>query len=671
MNRGQRAGRHLLRWRHPACVLLATGVFTTTTSASEPSCAAHRPLALVEADGNDSGGCPLSRDLARSNQSLISGTVPTSSDHSSTPPSAGEALRQAKDALAKGHLDQALQHCQEAIRSDPKSALAHFLLGMIQIRRRNEREALEALLRSLELDPAHGATHYYLGKLYLARNEYPAAIHEFEAAVKLGDPSGSGQYGLGLALFAQSRYAEARAHLMTAVEANPRDSERLFTLVGDELQLKHVGAARRELVHLRQRFPNDAPLAYRTGKMLLEYNLPHEAEGELRRASGLLSNSSDNPPAAGLSVSDLYLQLARLQFDRHDYMGALRDFDKIALPSVAPNLQASALHLQGQALVGVGRAREAVEKLRQAVRLNPGNPEYFVHLTWAELSAGDTSAAAHTAELAAAKWPNVQDVRLMLTLLRREKTPGWSRVPPSQEWHVKGDGLVCCPCAVPCPCRSNAMPTYRHCENTGVIYIREGHYGNISLDGLIFAAVNRSMETQETPDELYLASSTTDTQLIALERLMQSFSPLEPSIILTAERTPISFVASREGDSYEVRIPKVLEMRIRRELDRRGKPLFPAAALDQFSNTIEYARNLIYKLWDKNGTMKWDFSGRQANFRKIDLDSRAYIDQTMLIQFADGSGTFNRNQLELIKSQNLPLPPKRADHDHPNPHAER
>jgi hypothetical protein len=242
----------------------------------------------------------------------------------------------------------------------------------------------------------------------------------------------------------------------------------------------------------------------------------------------------------------------------------------------------------------------------------------------------------------------------MQTLLKREDAAERARVPLSQEWHLEGEGLVCCPCKVPCPCRSNAAPTNKHCENTGLIHIRRGHYGKVSLDGFKFVAVNGAMETQTAPDMLYVEPSASDEQLIALERIMQSFNPLQPSIILNVQRTPISYAASGQN-VYAVRIPKLLEIRIRRELNSQGEPLFPTAALDQFSNTIEYARNLTYKLWDHAGALKWDYSGRQANFRTIDLDSRAYASQSMLIQFADGSGKFNKKQLELIKSQKLVL----------------
>ena len=51
-------------------------------------------------------------------------------------------------------------------------------------------------------------------------------------------------------------------------------------------------------------------------------------------------------------------------------------------------------------------------------------------------------------------------------------------------WSLKGEGLVCCPCRVPCPCRSNAKPSYGHCEATLFLRIKQGHYENVNLDGM-------------------------------------------------------------------------------------------------------------------------------------------------------------------------------------------
>src|SRR5262249_50812544 len=143
------------------------------------------------------------------------------------------------------------------------------------------------------------------------------------------------------------------------------------------------------------------------------------------------------------------------------------------------------------------------------------------------------------------------------------------------------------------------------------------------------------------PPYLYVSQLATDDQVIALERLIQSFNPLRPLTILDVKHAEFSFRNLAKGQVYEVRIPQVLEIKIQRQLDANGKPVMQTAALDFFSNTLEYARNLLYKAWRPDGGLRWDYSGRQANYRTIDLDWRDYQERRMLIQFADGSGSFN------------------------------
>jgi hypothetical protein len=163
-----------------------------------------------------------------------------------------------------------------------------------------------------------------------------------------------------------------------------------------------------------------------------------------------------------------------------------------------------------------------------------------------------------------------------------------------------------------------------------------------------------SMGPQVTPPYLYVSQSATNDQVIALERLLQSFNPLHPAMILNVMRTEVLFETLGEARIYRAQIPGVVQMKVQRQLDAEGQPLMPTAAVDYFSNTLEYAQNVIYKAWRPDGGLKWDYSGRQANYRRIDLDSRDYKDGKMLIQFADGSGFFNDRQLELIKSLRLP-----------------
>jgi hypothetical protein len=243
---------------------------------------------------------------------------------------------------------------------------------------------------------------------------------------------------------------------------------------------------------------------------------------------------------------------------------------------------------------------------------------------------------------------------MLQAIVQRESTPERARLPLLADWHLKGEGMVCCPCTVPCPCRSNGPSTYGHCESTGAYRITEGHYHDVPLKGLTFISLHACMGPDNAPSVLYVEPATSDERIIALERIFQALNLLRPFVFLSVKRTPLSLVVSADAKTYEARVPGIMELKIQLLVDAQGKPLTQTAALDRFSNVLQYARNVTYKLWDDDGQLKWDFSGRQANFRTIDLDSRDYQQRTMLIQFADGSGFFTDQELELIRELKLP-----------------
>ena len=52
------------------------------------------------------------------------------------------------------------------------------------------------------------------------------------------------------------------------------------------------------------------------------------------------------------------------------------------------------------------------------------------------------------------------------------------------QWHVKGDWFDVCRCDIPCPCEFAQAPTDNYCDGVLAWHIREGHYGDVRLDGL-------------------------------------------------------------------------------------------------------------------------------------------------------------------------------------------
>ena len=57
------------------------------------------------------------------------------------------------------------------------------------------------------------------------------------------------------------------------------------------------------------------------------------------------------------------------------------------------------------------------------------------------------------------------------------------------EWRAEGDWFDVCRCDIPCPCEFAQAPTDNYCEGVLAWHVREGHYGDVRLDGLSLIAV--------------------------------------------------------------------------------------------------------------------------------------------------------------------------------------
>jgi hypothetical protein len=51
-------------------------------------------------------------------------------------------------------------------------------------------------------------------------------------------------------------------------------------------------------------------------------------------------------------------------------------------------------------------------------------------------------------------------------------------------WNASGDWFDVCNCNIPCPCLFAQTPSHGYCEGVMAYHIKQGQYGEISLDGL-------------------------------------------------------------------------------------------------------------------------------------------------------------------------------------------
>ena len=224
------------------------------------------------------------------------------------------------------------------------------------------------------------------------------------------------------------------------------------------------------------------------------------------------------------------------------------------------------------------------------------------------------------------------------------------------DWHLKGEGIVCCPCKVPCPCRTNGKASFGHCEATLYLHVRQGHYGPVNLDNMhVVNTGGACAMSHEHFAALYFDRETSREQQTAFLKLMASFLPGQSAEFPLVRTVQIN--AQVTGDHYyQVSIPGILQMVVDRNFGRPEPPMPMFAAADYFSNTLRYAQNLRYVMHDDEANLNFDYSRRQANYRDVDLDSEQYRTKQMLIQFQDGGGWFNADQQRLIHRLNLPLP---------------
>ena len=64
-----------------------------------------------------------------------------------------------------------------------------------------------------------------------------------------------------------------------------------------------------------------------------------------------------------------------------------------------------------------------------------------------------------------------------------------SRSAGAIEWRITGDWWDLCNCAIGCPCVFGSDPTLGYCEGVLTWLIREGNYGEVSLNGLAVVLV--------------------------------------------------------------------------------------------------------------------------------------------------------------------------------------
>ncbi|MGW0736393.1 DUF1326 domain-containing protein [Streptomyces sp. NPDC002851] len=140
------------------------------------------------------------------------------------------------------------------------------------------------------------------------------------------------------------------------------------------------------------------------------------------------------------------------------------------------------------------------------------------------------------------------------------------------EWHVSGNWFDTCRCNIPCPCSFAQPPTDGHCDGVLAWHIREGHYGDVTLDGLNVMMLgsfvgNVWAEHSDAYGAVFLDESADDRQREALQMIFSGAAgswPEEMINMFGAEMrgmdvVPIEFEIDDDLGKWRAAIPGRVE----------------------------------------------------------------------------------------------------------------
>ena len=217
--------------------------------------------------------------------------------------------------------------------------------------------------------------------------------------------------------------------------------------------------------------------------------------------------------------------------------------------------------------------------------------------------------------------------------------------PRFPDWRIRGHAFTACPCDTPCPCRSNGPPSHPPCHATTATRLTSGRYGAVDLAGAEFVTLG-----PESWVALYLDDQLDDARQDAILGIFRSLAPGAPQRYRAIRRVPLA-ISSSEGPGEVHRravIPGVLEMETTLPRAAGGGLAHLIPGMDVWSNRIAYGKTGVYRFHDPAIPAAWDYSGRQSNAKEFTLSLDMYREGRMLIQHADGSGTWTASQRALF-----------------------
>jgi arylsulfatase A-like enzyme/Flp pilus assembly protein TadD len=192
------------------------------------------------------------------------------------------------DAIAEsqhGEYGTSVDKLNEALKTEPNSVAAHYLLGLNYYRMRDFPKSVEQLERVLQLSPDYALASFQLGLAYAHAGDFDRSIQVLKKTLQLDPSNFSAAYNLGVAYLQKKMVPDAMAAFRQSVTIAPDYAAGHKALGELLLYQEQVDDALVELRLAAQLTPDDPSAHVALAKALSAKGLDQQAEEEMKKAN--------------------------------------------------------------------------------------------------------------------------------------------------------------------------------------------------------------------------------------------------------------------------------------------------------------------------------------------------------------------------------------------------
>lgn len=252
----------------------------------------------------------------------------------------------------------ALYAAAAGLSADPNPLRARraFCAGRAAMYRRQHAEAMTLLQDAVRLEPRGAVAYNALGIGHLQQAQYREALPQFETAAQRAPKWAYPHFNAALAYVALGQFARAEESYRRAIQLGPRYAYLHYNLGGLYMRINQPARAEQELRRALELDLDAAAGHNMLGNFFRSRKRDREAETEYRRA--LQFHSGDVP--ARLNLARLYRDQRQLRQSESELLEALKHADAAVIRGAL-----------GDLYVEMRRPQDAAAQYRQAASLAP------------------------------------------------------------------------------------------------------------------------------------------------------------------------------------------------------------------------------------------------------------------------------------------------------------